>query len=83
MFVASAALLYIAVSLLARIRPNIHVPPAELESTLAVAASEEVEDAGEGSHVHVRNRSRSRDSRELENDALRRDSVMLLSIPED
>jgi hypothetical protein len=80
MFVASAALLYIAVSLLARIRPNIHVPPAELESTITVAASEEFEDAGEGSHVHGRNRSHSR---EPENDALRGESVMLLSIPED
>jgi hypothetical protein len=80
MFVASAALLYIAVSLLARIRPDIHVPPAELESAITVAASEEVEDAGEGSHVHIRNRSRSR---EPSNDALRGESVMLLSIPED
>ena len=83
MFVASAVLLYIAVSLLARIRPNIHTPPgppAELESTIAVAASEEVEDAGEGSRLHVRSRSRSR---EHEDDALRGESVMLLSIPED
>lgn len=80
MFVASAALLYIAVSLLARIRPNIHVPPAELESVITVAASEEVEDVGEGSHVRVRSRSRSR---EPSNDALRAESVMLLSIPED
>jgi hypothetical protein len=81
MFVASAALLYIAVSLLARIRPNIHVPPAELESAITVVASEEVEDAEEeGSRVHVRNRSRSR---EPLNDALREEAVMLLSIPED
>jgi len=83
MFVASAVLLYIAVSLLARIRPNIHTPPGpptELESTIAVAASEEVEDEGEGSHLNVRNRSRSR---EHEDDALRGESVMLLSIPED
>lgn len=81
MFVVSAALLYITVSLLARIRPNIHVPTTELESTITVAASEEVEDAGEeGSHVHVRNRSRSR---EPSNDALREEAVMLLSIPED
>ncbi len=81
MFVMSAALLYIAVSLLARIRPNIHVPPAEPESNIStVAASEEVEDAGEGSHVQVRNRS---GSREPENDALRGESVMLLSIPDD
>jgi len=78
MFAVSAALLYIVVYLLAHIRPNIHVPPTELE--IAVAASEEVEDAGEGSHVHVRNRSRSR---EPENDAPRGESVMLLSIPED
>ncbi|KAI0283674.1 major facilitator superfamily domain-containing protein [Russula aff. rugulosa BPL654] len=81
MFVASAALLYIAVSLLARIRPNNHVPPAELESAITVVASEEVEDAEEeGSRVHVRNRSRSR---EPLNDALREEAVMLLSIPED
>ena len=80
MFVASAALLYIAVSLLTRIRPNIHAPPAELESTITVAASEEVEDAGEESHVHVGSRSRSR---EPSTDALRGESVMLLSIPED
>ncbi|KAF8499790.1 major facilitator superfamily domain-containing protein [Russula emetica] len=82
MFIASAALLYIAVSLLARIRPNIHVPPAELESTITVAASEEVEDAGEGSHVRVRNQSRGREP-ENDSDALRRESVMLLAIPED
>ena len=80
MFVASAALLYIAVSLLARIRPNIHIPPAELESNTTVAASEAVEDAGEGLYVHVQNRPRSR---EPSNDALRGESVMLLSIPED
>jgi hypothetical protein len=80
MFIASAALLYIAVSLLARIRPNIHVPPVELESAIAVSASEEVEGAEEGSHVHVRNRSRSHES---ENGAPRREPVMLLSIPED
>lgn len=80
MFIASAALLYIAVSLLARIRPNIHAPSAELESTITVATSEEVDDAGEGSHVHVQNRSRSH---ERENDALRGESVLLLSIPED
>ncbi len=78
MFAVSAALLYIVVYLLAHIRPNIHVPPAELE--VAVPASEEVEDAGEGFHVDVRNRSRSR---EPESDALRGESVMLMSIPED
>ena len=79
MFVASAALLYIAVTLLARIRPNIHVPPAEL-GAITVAVPEEVEDAGEGSYVHIRNRSHSR---EPSNDALRGEPVMLLSIPED
>jgi hypothetical protein len=81
MFVASAALLYITVSLLARIRPNIHVPAAELENTITVVVSEEAEDVGEEeAHMHVRNRSRSR---EPSNDALREGAVMLLSIPED
>jgi hypothetical protein len=79
MFVMSAALLYIAVSLLARIRPNIHIPPTELEGTITVPASE-VEDTGEGSYVQARSRSRSSAA---EDDALQRASVTFLSIPEE
>lgn len=82
MFVTSAALLYIAVSLLARIRPNIHNPPTEPEGTDTVQASEEVEDAGEGSY---RSRSRSHDDvpeNEPENEELQA-SVILLSAPGD
>jgi hypothetical protein len=82
MFVMSAALLYIAVSLLARIRPNIHNPPTEPEGTDTVQASEEVEDAGEGSY---RSRSRSHDDvpeNEPENEELQA-SVILLSAPGD
>lgn len=78
MFIISAVLLYIAVSLLARIRPNIHIPPAELEETATVPAPEEVEDVGEGSH---QNRSRSRDGASEDNEL--RESVILLSVPED
>jgi len=57
MFIVSSILLYIAVSLLARVRPNIHVPPAELESATTPLVSQEVEDAEEGSHAQVRDRS--------------------------
>ena len=78
MFIISAVLLYIAVSLLARIRPNIHIPPTELERTATVPAVEEVEDEGQGSH---RNRSRSRDDDPEEEEM--RESVILLSVPED
>jgi hypothetical protein len=77
MFVTSAVLLYIAVSLLARIRPNIHIPPAEPEGIIISRPSEEVEVAGVEQHARVR--SRSRDS-EPEHDVLQRIS---LSIQED
>jgi hypothetical protein len=80
MFVTSAALLYIAVFLLARIQPNIHIPPAELEETIIVPASEEVEDAGEGPYVQARNRSRNSAA---ESEALQRVSATFLSHPED
>jgi hypothetical protein len=83
MFIISAVLLYIAVSLLSRIRPNIHIPPVELERTVTVPEfEEEVEDdpspTGEGSH---QNRSRSRDG--APEDGKLRESVILLSVPED
>ena len=78
MFVMSAALLYIAVSLLSRIRPKIHNPPTEPEGTDTVQASEEVEDAGEGSY---RYRSRSR-GHVPENEQELQASVILLSAPE-
>ena len=83
----SAGLLYIAVSLLSRIRPNIHIPPVELERTVTVTAfEEEIEDdpspTGEGSpRGSHRNRPRSRDG--APDDELRRESVILLSVPED
>jgi hypothetical protein len=81
MFVMSAALLYIAVSLLTRIRPNIHIPPAELEGTLTIPESEEAEDAGEGSYdVQVRNQSRDCAP---ENGRLQGAPMNLLSTPED
>lgn len=79
MFIMSAALLYIAVSLLARIRPDIHIPPAELETTISVLSSEEVEVAGEGSYEQARSRSRDR---ALENTLLEA-PVIFLSPPED
>jgi hypothetical protein len=79
MFIMSAALLYIAVSLLARIRPNIHIPPEELEGTIPVPSSEEVEVAGAGSYEQARSRSRSRGP---ENDALGK-APIFLSLPED
>ena len=76
MFVTSAILLYIAVSLLARMRPNIHIPPAEPESVIISRPSEEVEVAV-GRRGQVRSRS---PDREHEHDVLHRIS---LSFPED
>ncbi len=77
MFAVSAALLYICVSLLARMRPGIHIPPAEPESAIALPASEEVEEAGAGL---VQTRSHNG---ELEHDILQRASMISLSVPED
>jgi hypothetical protein len=79
MFAVSAALLYICVSLLARMRPGIHIPPAEPESAIALPASEEVEveDAGAG---QIQTRSHNG---ELERDILQKASMISLSIPED
>jgi len=77
MFITSAILLYIAVSLLARMRPNIHIPPAEPESIIISPPSEEVEVAGIGRRGQVRSRS---PDREHEHDVLHR---IQLSFPED
>jgi hypothetical protein len=44
MFITSAILLYIAVSLLTRIRPNIHIPLAEPEGIIISRPSEEIEE---------------------------------------
>jgi len=77
MFAVSAALLYICVSLLARMRPSIHISPAEPESAIALPASEEVEEAGVG---QVQTRSYNG---ELERDVLQKASMISLSIPED
>jgi hypothetical protein len=77
MFVTSAILLYIAVSLLARMRPNIHIPPAEPESVVISRPSEEVDVAGVGRRGQVRSRS---PDREQEHDVLHR---IPLSFPED
>jgi len=80
MFVVSAALLYIAVSVLACMRPSIHIPPAEPESAIALPASEEVEEAGViGPRTQVQTRSHNG---ELERDVLQRPSMISLSIPE-
>jgi hypothetical protein len=65
MFIMSAVMLYIAVALLARVRANIHVPPAEPEGGVFPRESHdstEVEEAGEGSDAQVRSRSRTGES---------------------
>jgi hypothetical protein len=65
MFVMTAVLLYIGVALLARVRPYIHVPPAEAEEGVSPYQSDdntEVEEAGEGSDAQFRSRSRSREN---------------------
>jgi hypothetical protein len=80
MFIMSAVLLYVAVSLLSRIRPNIHIPSAELERTISVLSSEEVEITEEGPYEQARNRSRDGAP---ENDTLRGTPVIFLSPPED
>ncbi len=83
MFVMSSAMLYIAVTLLVRVRPNIHVPPAEPEGGVAPRQSHdntEVEEAGEGSDAQGRSRSRSG---ERDFDALRRQIATRLSMSED
>jgi hypothetical protein len=77
MFVTSAVLLYIAVSLLARVRPNIHILPAEPESIIISRPSEEIEVAGVGRRGQVRGRS---PDREYEHDVLHR---IPPSFPED
>ncbi|KAH8995633.1 major facilitator superfamily domain-containing protein [Lactarius akahatsu] len=62
MFVMSAVMLYIAVTLLARVRPFIHVPPAELEGGVTPRQSHdntEVEEPGEEPDAQVRSRSQS------------------------
>jgi len=80
MFVVSAALLYIAVSVLACMRPSIHIPQAEPESAIALPASEEVEEARViGPCTQVQTRSHNG---ELERDVLQRASMISLSIPE-
>jgi hypothetical protein len=80
MFVVSAALLYIAVSVVACMRPSIHIPQAEPESAIALPASEEVEEARViGPCTQVQTRSHNG---ELERDVLQRASMISLSIPE-
>ncbi|KAH9045078.1 hypothetical protein EDB84DRAFT_1469066 [Lactarius hengduanensis] len=62
MFVMSAVMLYIAVTLLARVRPFIHVPPAELEGGVTPRQSHdntEVEEPGEEPETQVRSQSQS------------------------
>jgi hypothetical protein len=77
MFVTSAILLYMAVSLLARMRPNIHIPPVELEGVITSPPPEGADVVTVGRRMQVR--SRSRDG-EPEQDVIQRIS---LSIPED
>jgi len=80
MFLVSAILLYTCVSLLARVRPNIHVPPLEPESTTIPLTLEETDDAeGSGlSAAHIR--SRSRDHEPEQQDALQRASLISPSV---
>jgi len=78
MFIMSAALLYVAVSLLTRIRPNIHIWPAEPESTTIPPQAERVEEA----EVVPSTRNRSPHDG-LEHDVLQRLSVISLSTPDD
>ena len=78
MFAMSAALLCVAVSLLTRIRPNIHIWSGEPESTYTPPQSEGVEEA----EVVPRTRNRS-PLDGLEHDVLQRLSVISLSTPGD
>jgi hypothetical protein len=84
MFVMSATLLYFAVLLLSRMRPNIHVPSEEPERAITPPASQEdseVEDAGEGSHAQARNQSKKYG--EGKYDVLQRTSVISRSTQQD
>lgn len=57
----TAVMLSIGVTLLARVRPNIHVPPAEPEGGVSPRQSgdsTEAEEASEGSGAQFRSRSR-------------------------
>lgn len=78
MFVMSAALLYVAVSLLARIRPNIHIWSAGPESPTTPPQSERIEEE----EVVPRTRNPSAYD-EPEHDVLQRSSVISLSTPDD
>jgi len=78
MFAMSAALLCVTVSLLIRIRPNIHIWSGEPESTYTPPQSEGVEEA----EVVPRTRNRS-PLDGLEHDVLQRLSVISLSTPGD
>jgi len=65
MFVMTAVLLYIGVALLARVRPYIHVPPAEAEEGVSPCQLDDnagIEEEGEGSNAQFRRRSRSREN---------------------
>ena len=58
----TAVMLSIGVTLLARVRPNIHVPPADPEGGVSPRQSNdntEVEEAREGLDAQFRSRSRS------------------------
>ncbi|KAH9956889.1 major facilitator superfamily domain-containing protein [Russula dissimulans] len=79
MFLVSAVLLYISVSLLARVRPNIHVPPLEPESTTTPLTLEENDSTGGSESSPVDIRSRSRDREPEPRDALQRASMISLS----
>ena len=64
MFVMTAVLLYIGVALLARVRPYIHVPPADEEGVSPCQSDDntDIEEAGEGSNAQFRRRSQSREN---------------------
>ncbi|KAI0305500.1 major facilitator superfamily domain-containing protein [Multifurca ochricompacta] len=85
MFVISAGLLYITVVLLSRVRPNIHVLPAEPEGAVTPSVAHddrEVEGTRDGSHAQAQVLARSRNA-EHNFDALQGASVTRLSMPED
>ena len=79
MFIMSAVMLYIAVALIARVRANIHVPPAEPEGGVSPRQSHDSIEAGEGS-TQVWSRSRTGESGY---DDLQRKLATTLSISED
>ena len=59
----TAVLLYIGVALLARVRPYIHVPPADEEGVSCQSDDNtDIEEAEEGSNTQFRSRSRSREN---------------------